>query len=204
MFDEIRKDKALVQVFIYLLLVGVFLIQDRLNPGVYEIYSKADDLIPFVPVFVVVYFLWYVFLAGTGLYFLMNSKRDLYMTFYSINLCMLVAIAVYMVFPSYVSLRPDSYAPDFFSQWVRMLQAFDSPSAVCPSLHAAISLSLFAGVADSKLFKDKQHIKIATFILALLIIASTVLTKQHSVVDVACGLLLGAAVYLFVYKFRFS
>lgn len=201
MFEVVKKNKAVLQVFLYIFLVAIFLLQNHFNKGIYQIHSSIDGMIPFVPAFIIAYFLWYFFLIGVGLYFLIHSKADLYRTFFSINICMMVALSIYLIFPNYLDLRPAYYAQDFFSQWVKMLQTVDNPVGVCPSLHVATSISLFAGIAKSVPFKENQIIKILTFILVFFIIISTVFIKQHSIIDVVCGLTLGIAVYLFVYKF---
>lgn len=204
MFIKLRNDKALWQVFFYLVTVIIFFAEKALILGGYNIHSKLDNLIPFVPIFVIPYFSWFLFIAGTGLIFLIKSKQDLRKTFLSVNLCMAIAMLVYLIFPNYQSLRPAAYASDIFSQWVKLLQLKDSSSEVCPSLHVAVCISLYTGITHSICFRDRSIIKSLAFILTILIILSTVFIKQHSMVDVAFGLLLGVVVYLFVYKIYFN
>jgi membrane-associated phospholipid phosphatase len=172
-----------------------------MNLGGYDIYCKWDDKIPFVPIFVVPYFLWYIYIVAVGLIFYMKSKNDLRKTFLTINICMAVGIMIYIIFPNYQSLRPTAYASDFFSQWVKILQQGDSASSVCPSLHVAVSVVLYTAVADSVCFKNNLKIKVSALLLTILISLSTVFIKQHSIVDVVFGYLLGVAAYVFVYKF---
>ncbi len=202
MFETIRKNKAITQVLIYIFLAAVFLVQNHFNHGIYQIHSRIDDAIPFIPAFVAGYFLWYFLLIGVGIFFLIRSKDDLYKTYLSINICMIVALTIYLLFPNYLALRPADYAQDFFSQWVRMLQTIDNPVGVCPSLHVATSVSLFAGISESPCFNHNKAVKTFAFLTVSFIISSTVFIKQHSVIDVACGLLLGIIVYLYVYKIK--
>ncbi len=204
MFVKVRNDKALWQVFIYLVTVIIFFVEKTFNLGGYNIYSKIDNLIPFVPIFVIPYFSWFLFIIGTGLIFLIKSKQDLRKTFLSVNLCMVIALLVYLIFPNYQSLRPETYASDIFSQWVKLLQIKDSSSEVCPSLHVAVCISLYTGITHSICFRDRSIMKFLALILTILIILSTVFIKQHSIVDVAFGLLLGVVVHLFVYKIYFN
>lgn len=199
MFDKIRNDRALRQVFLYILLVLLFEVENLFIVGKYKMYSPIDDRIPFVPVFVIFYFLWYAMIAVIGIYFLLKSKEDLRKTFLSINISTAAAIIIYFLFPNYQALRPLSYGSDFFSQWVKMLQSGDSPSCVCPSLHVSVCITLFLGVVSCKLLKGRKLIKLLVLILTVLICVSTVFIKQHSVVDVAAGILLSAAVYMYVY-----
>lgn len=204
MFYKIKNDKALWQVFIYLVLVMIFFIENNINLGGHNIHSKIDDRIPFVPIFVIPYFSWFLFIVGIGLIFLIKSKHDLRKTFLSVNLCMAIGLIVFIIFPNYQSLRPEIYANDFFSQWVRVLQMEDSSSSVCPSLHVAVCISLYTGVSHSTCYSNRSDVKFLTLILTILIILSTVFIKQHSIVDVAFGVLLGVVVHLFIYKIYFN
>ena len=204
MFRKIKNDKALWQVYIYLALISIFLLVDNINLAGNKIQSEIDDLIPFVPVFVIPYFAWFIFIVATGIILLKKSKQDLRKTYLSVNLCMVIGLIVYILFPNYQSLRPEVYADDIFSQWVRLLQIGDSPSNVCPSLHVAISISLYTGITHSTCFKKRPDINFFTLILTLLIILSTLFIKQHSIIDVAFGTLLGIVVHIFVYKIYFN
>lgn len=204
MLNKVKEDKSLFQVMMYFVLVIFFMIVNNLNLGGYNISSKIDYMIPFIPIFVIPYFSWFIFIAATGIIFLLKSRDDLRKTFLSINICMVIGILIYIIFPNYQSLRPTTYASDFFSQWVKLLQNGDSPSSVCPSLHVAVSICLYTGVINSVCFKNKPKIKFFTLVLTILICISTMFIKQHSVVDVAYGILLGVFSYIFVYKFYFS
>lgn len=204
MFRKIKEDKALWQVFTYLILITVFLAVDHINVSGTKIQSKMDDWIPFVPIFVVPYFAWFFFIVITGIILFKRSKLDLRKTYLSVNLCMLIGLIAFLLFPNYQTLRPEVYGDDIFSQWVRLLQMGDTPSNVCPSLHVAISISLYTGITHSTCFEKRKGIHFFTWILTNLIILSTVFIKQHSVVDVAFGILLGVSVYIFVYKIYFN
>lgn len=204
MIKKLKNDKALFQVAVYIILVAIFLIENNINLGGHRIYSKLDDLIPFLPAFITIYCLWYFYIAGTTIIFLLKSKMDLRKTCFSMNVCMAVALLVYFIYPNYISIRPTAYGSDIFSQAVKLLQTGDSPSSVCPSLHVAVCISLYTGIASSAYFKNKRGIKFAALILAILISISTVFIKQHSIIDVLFGALLGVASYAFVYKFYFN
>lgn len=204
MFRKIKDDKALWQVFIYLVLIILFLLVDNINLAGNKIQSRYDDLIPFVPIFVIPYFGWFIFIVGTGIILFKRSKLDLRKTYLSVNLCMIIGLIVFLLFPNYQTLRPEVYGDDFFSQWVRLLQIGDTPSNVCPSLHVAISISLYTGITHSACFEKRRDIHFFTWILTNLIILSTLFIKQHSVVDVAFGILLGVSVHIFVYKIYFN
>lgn len=202
MLKKIKNDKALTQAFIYFILLAVFLLINNHVVGKYNMYSRFDDLIPFVPAFVIPYYTWYAFFFLTALFLFLRSREDFEKTILSINLSMIITLAIYVLFPNYQDLRPSVYAGDFFSQWVRSLQEFDSASSVCPSLHVSVTLTLFLGITNSLCYKERRGIKLTALIVSIMICASTVFIKQHSIVDVAAGIILSILVYLFVYKFH--
>lgn len=204
MLNKLKDKEHLIQVFIYLILIIIFLVEDNINLGGHIMYSKLDDMIPFVPVFIIPYCSWFLFISFTGIIFLLKSKIDLEKTFLSINICMTVGLLTYFIYPSCLTIRPKTYGNDIFSQIVKLLQEGDSPSSVCPSLHVAISISLCMGIMNSIYFKNKRIIKFFTVILTFFICISTLFIKQHSVIDFAFGLLLGFASYVFVYKIYFN
>jgi len=199
---KLKNNKALTQAFIYFILLIIFLLINNHVTGKYNMYSKIDDLIPFVPAFVIPYYAWYAFFFLTALFFFLRSREDFEKTILSVNLSMVITLTIYVLFPNYQDLRPLVYADDFFSQWVRSLQEFDPASSVCPSLHVSITLTLFLGIINSLCYKDRRSIKLTALIITIMICASTVFIKQHSIVDVAAGLILSFLVYLFVYKVR--
>lgn len=86
MLNKIKNNKPLFQVYIYLVLVAIFLAENNINIGGHKIYSSFDDKIPFVPEFIIPYCLWFLFIAGTGITFLLKSKADLRKTFLSIEI----------------------------------------------------------------------------------------------------------------------
>ncbi len=200
MLKKLKDDKALVQVFVYILLVAVFLIQNNINIGGYEIHSRLDDYIPFIPAFIIPYTLWYFLIASAAVVFFFRSKKDLEKIFLSLNICMGVSLLVYFLFPNYISLRPVEYGTDIFSQGVKLLQLMDSSSSVCPSLHVSISFAVYAGISHSNLFRHKHTLKALMFLSAIIISASTVFIKQHSIIDVFFGILLSIFSTVMVYK----
>lgn len=115
-----------------------------------------------------------------------------------------IGLLAYFIYPSYITLRPTTYGKDIFSQAIKLLQEGDSPSSVCPSLHVAVCISLCAGIMNSICFKDNLKVKIVVIILSFFICISTLFVKQHSIIDVFWGLILGFTSYIFVYKIYFN
>lgn len=103
------------------------------------------------------------------------------------------ALACYVILPTGLDLRPYRvYGSDLFAQAVRMLYATDTPLNVCPSIHVFNSVTLMMAYYRSRIFETpgRRWMRPASAVLCVSIIASTVLLKQHSCIDVLLGILL--------------
>lgn len=149
----------------------------------YPVHSLLDDVIPFCEYFLIPYVFWYVWIVISLGYFALynpNSFKKL-MTF--IIVTQVVAMVVYIVFPTRQDLRPAEFVRDnILTRLMGLIYSFDTNTGVCPSLHVAYSIGIASvwckerGV--SKLWKA------FTVFLAVLISISTAFVKQHSVVDI--------------------
>ena len=94
-----------------------------------------------------------------------------------------------MFIPTYV-LRPEILSIDTLSNLIKTLYANDNIYNAAPSGHTFYTLltSLFL----TQIF-PKQ--KVIIWILSLLVIVSTVLTKQHNILDVVLGIVFGLMIY---------
>ena len=146
------------------------------------IYCTLDYKIPFLEVFIIPYVTWYALIVFSLLYFMFYNVENFIRLQKFIIVTQAVAIIVYIVFPNFQPLRPEVYPRDnFLTDMVASLQAFDTNSNVCPSLHVAYSI----GMASIWL-KEKTATwpaKTAVVIFCILVCLSTVFIKQHSVID---------------------
>lgn len=151
------------------------------------IYSPLDDKIPFCEYFVIPYFLWYLMIAFTLVYFALYSVRSFkrFMTF--IIVTQVIAMAIYIFIPNRQDLRPTEFERDnIFTQLVNLLYTIDTNTNVCPSLHVGYSI----GIASTWL-KDKTvnaGVKAGITVFCILVCLSTMFIKQHSVVDALVAL----------------
>jgi len=102
-----------------------------------------------------------------------------------------VSYAVYLAFPTYV-IRPEITSNDIFSKAIGLLYQADKAYNAAPSGHALYTTLIFLYLA-----LWKPNFRYVWFLGAALILASTLLTKQHDVLDLVSGLTLGVVVYCF-------
>lgn len=151
-----------------------------------------DRALPFMPVFAVVYFSAYV-LACLPLITLPDRQavRD---ACFGFGLLLVVSGLTFLLWPT---VLPRSFCQSLGAHGP-LLNPFrlDLPRNACPSLHA--SLSVFCALCACRSVRSKPA-RIAVYVWAGLIVLSALLVKQHGLLDVAAGTLLGLLVYLVVF-----
>ena len=86
-----------------------------------------------------------------------------------------------------------------FTDMVKVLYKTDTPTNVLPSIHVFNSIGVSIAISHSNDLKKHRWIQISAYILAVLIILSTMFLKQHSVTDVIAAVTMACIIYPFVY-----
>lgn len=175
-------------------------LERRTDVHYFLIHSPLDDYIPFVEYFIVPYLLWFAFVAVAAGYFFFTDKTGFY------RLCAFLAVGMTFflflctVFPNGLNLRPATFARDnIFVEMVKHVYATDTPTNVLPSIHVFNSIGVCIAIGHSEALKRHRKIQYGSYVLAILIILSTVFLKQHSVTDVIAAFVLACVIYPFVY-----
>ena len=162
------------------------------------VHCHLDDLIPFCKYAVIPYLAWFIWIPFTLFYLLWKAPRaDFWRLCLPLFAGMTIALAVYVILPNGLDLRPYRvYGSDIFARIVRQLYSTDTATNVCPSIHVFNSVTLMMSYYRSRIFEEprRRWMRPASAVLCLSIIASTVLLKQHSCIDVVMGILLAMAV----------
>ncbi len=169
--------------------IAMYILTERLIPveRCHVVHCALDDIIPFHEGFLVFYCYWYVLLAGSLLYFFLYDVRSFRRLQVYIIITQIVAMAAYIAWPSVQQLRPDSFARDnLLTRVLGAIYAVDTPTGVCPSLHAAYSLGIASVCWKAKGVPGAWKAWIVAS--ALLICASAVFVKQHSVIDILAAI----------------
>jgi membrane-associated phospholipid phosphatase len=159
-----------------------------------------DDRLPLIPVFVIPYLLWFIYIAFGCVYVGHHSKENFLKLIIFLGGGMSVAYAIYMIFPNAVDLRPSIFQKDILSQIVKIVYMFDTPTNVCPSVHVINGMATHLALTHTSPFKENRILTASSAVLFILICLSTIFVKQHSVVDVAGGLGVGFIIYVLLYS----
>ena len=175
-------------------------LEQHVTSDYYLIHSPFDDYIPFVEYFIVPYLMWFLFvIIGAG-YFFFTDKKGFYKLAAFLITGMTIFLIICTLFPNGLHLRPTTFARDnIFTHIVQSVYSVDTPTNVLPSIHVFNSMGIAIAVAHSDKLNEKKWIQHLTYILAGLIILSTMFLKQHSVTDVFAALVMAGVIYPFVY-----
>lgn len=146
------------------------------------VHMWLDDVIPFCEWFLIPYVFWYALIALSLGYFLLYNIDSFKRLQTYIIITQVVAMAVYIIFPTRQDLRPEVFANEnLLTRCISFLYSFDTNTGVCPSLHVAYSL----GIASVWTKEKGIHPAWKGFVVfsVVMICLSTMFIKQHSAVD---------------------
>lgn len=183
----------------------LFFLTENLIPAekCYPVHCWLDDVIPFHEGFLIPYVFWYVLIVISLLYFLLYNIQGFRNLQTYIIITQVIAMAIYIIFPSRQDLRPMEFARDnFLTKCISVLYAADTNTGVCPSLHVAYSL----GIASVWLKEKAAPMLWKGFVVfaVVMICLSTMFIKQHSAVDFFAALPVCMFAEWFVYKKRIT
>lgn len=166
------------------------------------IHTFIDDYIPFCELFVIPYFLWFLYVAATVMFFFFTNKDDYYRTCTFLFTGMTVFLIISTLFPNGHHLRLTEMPRDnIFTHMVQGLWATDTPTNLWPSIHVYNSLGAHFAIIKSSRLENKKGIRAASLVLCVSIILSTMFIKQHSVFNVITGIIMALVMYRLVYHY---
>jgi membrane-associated phospholipid phosphatase len=172
------------------------LIYEALNHGPYRIFLETplDRPLPVVPIFAIPYVSLIPYIGLSLVAFLFFRIRVYRSAALTMIVVWFISYAFYFFLQSYVA-RPAIMGADPFSGMIRTIYASDRPYNDFPSLHTSLST-----VIAIHWWRFDRRIGMFAALWTALIVASTVLVKQHYLADVAGGLVLAAVSSVFVMR----
>ena len=202
-FQKYRHALVLLYGLIYM--PWFMWLESRSNLPYHVIHVKLDDMIPFVEYFIVPYLLWFVYVAAVFVYLFFKNRREFYQYCIFLFTGMTLFLIVSTLYPNGHLLRPNTFARNnIFTFAVQILYQADTATNIFPSLHVYNSIAAHCVVANSETLAGNRLIRGGSFVLMVSIILATMFLKQHSVLDVISGILLGLVMEQLVYRTDYS
>jgi hypothetical protein len=186
-FKKLREPQFSHLLFLlgWVIYFALYFLTENLIPveKCYPVHSPLDDIIPYNEFFIIPYVGWYGLIVVSLIYFALYNPDNFKNMSKFIFTTQMVAMAIYIIFPTRQDLRPEFFVRDnIFTDITKLLYTFDTNTGVCPSLHVAYSV----GIASTWL-KEKpasKWSKIIVTVFCFFVCISVAFVKQHSVVDI--------------------
>ncbi len=150
--------------------------------------SWIDDRIPLIPFFVLFYAMAYVqWIVNLFVIVRENDDKMLYNYFSSDLVGKIVCAILFIAIPT-TMVQPVFESTDLWTFHLNLVYALDEPVNLFPSMHCFESYICARVALQSK--KSSKFYKVFSVVLALLVFASTVFTKQHILIDIPAGIIL--------------
>ena len=188
--ERTRRRMLAVPIVYFVFYVVCFMLLEEYARPKFWISSDLDAYIPFCAAFLIPYLAWFPLVPGMFWYFYKREPESFIhlsrMTIIGLTIC----LAIYALFPNGQLLRRPIVGDDILSQLVILLRKTDTPTNVCPSIHVFMTVAVALAGVRSRAMSTQRSRQAALVVLSVLICMSTVFLKQHSVVDVVCGVAL--------------
>lgn len=143
-----------------------------------------DAQLPFVPGFICIYVLAFVQWV-VGYVLIVRDSEALCFRMTAADLAAkLLCMVCFLAFPTTMT-RPTPEGGGLWCALTRLIYWFDKPVNLFPSVHCLESWICMRGALASR---QRLWVKVAMTVMTLLVCASTVLVKQHLVLDIAGGI----------------
>lgn len=193
-------------IFVVVLLVSYFgnqlltnfATEGSLHYGTTWAYTPLDDKIPLISAFIYVYYLTFPVGIVTFFYLAFTNKRKFFDLFVTLCISFLISSVIYFFFQTRF-VKPDFTPVTFTDKLVVWTWNSTNPTNCFPSQHCFMAIAIFLACADCK--EMKIWYRIFGCVLGILIVLSTVFTRQHYWVDFLGSLVIMLPIWLVAKKF---
>ncbi len=152
----------------------------------YNIESPLDRMLPLVPFFVVFYVLAFAQWITGYLLIGREKKEYCYRFFLGEIIAKAICLVIFLVFPTTLN-RPEITGNGIFKRLLAFIYSVDAADNLFPSIHCLESWMCWRGCRKLTQTRLPGWFSGANLVLTLLVFASTVLCKQHVLIDIAGG-----------------
>ena len=185
--------------FVPCYLAVFFTVEHFITDNYWATQIPLDDKIPFCKYFILIYDIWAPLLVVVGVYLILKDPEGFRRYIWSLIFTYGVSTLFCILVPNGQDLRPAVVEGDDIFAWVvRATYAADTNTNVFPSVHVVgVMCANYAVFLTPGL--RKWYWRVSAVVIGLIIIASTLLVKQHAIIDIFAGLAVGVLGYVVIY-----
>jgi len=159
-----------------------YAVLNQAHMPVYSLMTDLDAQIPFVPMFIIPYLIWYPFIIIVLFMLCIRERSVYYRTLLTQCLGLVACYIIFYLFQTTVE-RPTTMGTGIFEGLVNLVYSTDNPYNCFPSIHVLTSYLMIKGATACASYPNWE--RTAVKVCAWLIIASTLFVKQHVLLDIA-------------------
>lgn len=201
---ELIKKRHLIPIAVWFVIyMGLFGFLEIVPPkDVHLIHCALDDRIPNMAIFIYPYVSWFPYIVVCAALAIKNlDDRQFKKAVLVLTTGMNIFLFISYVWPTGLDFR-ESIVYDLHTlsgNLLKFVQTVDTPKSVFPSMHVYVTLVLQYTLEMQKKLVPAWEIWVGR-VLALLIVLSTMFTKQHSAVDVTAAIVMFAVLAIVTEK----
>lgn len=153
----------------------------------YNMESSLDKMVPFWAPAVTVYLGCYLFWAVNYILIARQDKKAVCQFFWSDFIAHVICFAIFLLFPT-TNIRPALEPDGVWNQLMLWVFSVDAADNLFPSIHCMVSWFCFIGIRGRR--EIPLWYKLFSCMMALMVCASTLFTRQHVIIDVFGGVIL--------------
>lgn len=186
--------------FMYLTFYGNQFITWNAEPGSWHYgtpwpHTALDDYIPLVPGFIYIYHLAFLFVVVFYLIAASKNKKLIYDIMWTICIAFVISGIIYFFFQSRL-IKPDFTPVTWTDKFLVWTWGTTNPTNNFPSQHCYLAIAQFLCCCDCK--EMNVLVKFAGCSTAILVVLSTVFTKQHHILDFVGSLVIMLPIYFII------
>ena len=201
---ELIKKRHLIPIAVWFVIyMGLFGFLEIVPPkDVHLIHCALDDRIPNMAIFIYPYVSWFPYIVVCAALAIKNlDDRQFKKAVLVLTTGMNIFLFISYVWPTGLDFR-ESIVYDLHTlsgNLLKFVQTVDTPKSVFPSMHVYVTLVLQYTLEMQKKLVPALGIWVGR-VLAVLIVLSTMFTKQHSAVDVTAAIVMFAVLAIVTEK----
>jgi len=188
------KNKAkYVSLFLALFFLIYTTLQKIMTVSRFDFLTNLDTLIPIMPEFIWIYHTLIPILLITSV-IIVKKPGVFFTSFLACIVATLILGIFYVIFPSHYP-RPIIIGNSISEQILQLTYLIDGPNCTFPSGHVTYAFILYYTIKDTDLSTNFKFIQFLYLIWAILLSISTLMIKQHYIIDVFSGVLVATICY---------
>ena len=160
----------------------------------HNVVSKLDLFFPTLTVFVVPYFIFFIFIFVAPYFIGVKDRLLLHRFTTNFLISAIIGFLIFLIYPTYV----DRDVFNIKNKILYSIYKYDVGGNACPSFHVLVTWCIWIYF---KQLVISNKLKIAVHILTYLIVFSTVLIRQHGLIDIPAAIVIVEAVNFLTKKY---